>query len=124
MDFILFSVLHICYILLKKFYFILLLKIIKFHSIMHRVLQTVIDIKLDKTHFNRPASCFDKSDSLIGVQALFTDVSIFVLIIFPSDSRQNRDRPVGIAIGYGLDDRGVEVQVPVGSRIFSSPRLP
>jgi hypothetical protein len=29
---------------------------------------------------------------------------------------------VGIAIGYGLDDWGVRVQVPVGSRIFSSPR--
>jgi hypothetical protein len=28
---------------------------------------------------------------------------------------------VGIATGYGLDDRGVGIQVPVGSRIFSSP---
>jgi hypothetical protein len=26
--------------------------------------------------------------------------------------------------GYGLDDRGVGVRVPVGSRIFSSPRGP
>jgi hypothetical protein len=31
---------------------------------------------------------------------------------------------VGIATGYGLDDRGVGVQVAVGSRIFSSPRRP
>jgi hypothetical protein len=30
----------------------------------------------------------------------------------------------GIATGYGLDDQGVEVGVPVGSRIFSSPRRP
>jgi hypothetical protein len=30
----------------------------------------------------------------------------------------------GIATGYGLDDRGVGVRVPVGSRIFSSPRRP
>jgi hypothetical protein len=29
---------------------------------------------------------------------------------------------VGIATNYELDDRGVGVQVPVGSRIFSSPR--
>jgi hypothetical protein len=29
-------------------------------------------------------------------------------------------RPVGIATGYGLDDQGVGVQVPVGSRIFTS----
>jgi hypothetical protein len=31
---------------------------------------------------------------------------------------------VDIATGYGLDDRGVGVRVPVGSRIFSSPRRP
>jgi hypothetical protein len=29
-----------------------------------------------------------------------------------------------IATGYGLDDRGVGVPVPVGSRIFSFPRRP
>jgi hypothetical protein len=33
-----------------------------------------------------------------------------------------RDSAVGIAISYGLDDRGVGVRVSVGSRIFSSPR--
>jgi hypothetical protein len=32
--------------------------------------------------------------------------------------------PVGIATSYGLDDRGVGVRVPVGSRIFSSPNRP
>jgi hypothetical protein len=37
---------------------------------------------------------------------------------------QSRDREVGIAIGYGLDDRGVGIRVPVGSRISSSPRRP
>jgi hypothetical protein len=31
-----------------------------------------------------------------------------------------RDGVIGIATGYWLDDRGVEVRVPVGSRIFSS----
>jgi hypothetical protein len=31
---------------------------------------------------------------------------------------------VGIATGYGLDDRGFGVRVPVGSRMFSSPRRP
>jgi hypothetical protein len=34
------------------------------------------------------------------------------------------DSAVGIATGYGLDDRGVGVRAPVGSRIFSSPRCP
>jgi hypothetical protein len=32
----------------------------------------------------------------------------------------NRGSVVGIATGYGLDDRGVGVRVPVGSRIFST----
>jgi hypothetical protein len=32
-----------------------------------------------------------------------------------------QDRAVGIAIGYELDDRGVWVRVPVGSRIIFSP---
>jgi hypothetical protein len=31
---------------------------------------------------------------------------------------------VGSATGYGLDDGGVEVRVPAGSRIFSFPRRP
>jgi hypothetical protein len=35
-----------------------------------------------------------------------------------------RDSSVGIATTYGLDDRGVGFRVPVGSRIFSSPRRP
>jgi hypothetical protein len=36
----------------------------------------------------------------------------------------SRDSSVGIATGYGLDDRGVGVRVPVGSRIFCSPLRP
>jgi hypothetical protein len=39
-------------------------------------------------------------------------------------NRRNQDSVVGIATGYGLDDRGVGVRVPVGSRIFTSLRLP
>jgi hypothetical protein len=31
---------------------------------------------------------------------------------------------VGIATGYWLDDRGGGIRVPVGLRIFSSPRRP
>jgi hypothetical protein len=36
----------------------------------------------------------------------------------------SRDNVVGIASGYGLDDRGVGVRVPVGSRIFSTSSRP
>jgi hypothetical protein len=38
--------------------------------------------------------------------------------------KRSRSSVVGIATGYGLDDWGVEVRVPVGSRIFSSPNRP
>jgi hypothetical protein len=37
---------------------------------------------------------------------------------------RGRDSSVGIATGYRLDDRGVGVQVPVVSRIFSCPHRP
>jgi hypothetical protein len=37
---------------------------------------------------------------------------------------ENLGSAVGIATGYGLNDRGVGVRVPVGSRIFSCPRRP
>jgi hypothetical protein len=37
---------------------------------------------------------------------------------------RSQDSAVGIATGYGLDERGVGVRVSVGSRIFSSPRRP
>jgi hypothetical protein len=35
-----------------------------------------------------------------------------------------QDSVVGTATGYGLDDRGVGVRVPVGSRIFSTSSRP
>jgi hypothetical protein len=38
-------------------------------------------------------------------------------------SRDSVFSTVSTETGYGLDDRGVRVRVPVGSRIFSSPRL-
>jgi hypothetical protein len=33
----------------------------------------------------------------------------------------SRDSAVGIATSYWLDDRGVGVRAPVGSKIFTSP---
>jgi hypothetical protein len=41
-----------------------------------------------------------------------------------SNVQRSRDSSVGIATGYGLDDRGVGVRDPVESRIFSSPSRP
>jgi hypothetical protein len=31
---------------------------------------------------------------------------------------------VGVATGYGLNDRGVGVRVPLGAKIFTSPYRP
>jgi hypothetical protein len=45
-------------------------------------------------------------------------------IHFSMSRGRSQDSAVGIATGYGLDDREVGVRVPVGSRIFSSPRRP
>jgi hypothetical protein len=54
-----------------------------------------------------------------------TDIhAVLKIIFFLIGCLTSRDSLVGIAIGYGLDDRGVGVRVPVGSRIFSSPRRP
>jgi hypothetical protein len=36
----------------------------------------------------------------------------------------SRFSAVGIATGYGLDDRGVGVPVPVGPRVLTSPYRP
>jgi hypothetical protein len=47
----------------------------------------------------------------------------FSITVILTDCR-NRDIAAGIVTGYGLDDRGVGVRVPVRLRIFSSPRRP
>jgi hypothetical protein len=43
---------------------------------------------------------------------------------FSESGPRSRDSSVGIATGYGLDGRGVVARVPVGARIFYSPRRP
>jgi hypothetical protein len=46
-------------------------------------------------------------------------------MVFPDEiERGSQDSIVGIATGYGMDDRRVGVRVSVGSIIFSSPRRP
>jgi hypothetical protein len=53
-------------------------------------------------------------------------------LVIPADSSfgihfrwvQSRFSVVGIVTDYGLEDRGVWIRVPLGSRIFSSPRHP
>jgi hypothetical protein len=59
----------------------------------------------------RFAVCFHSVDIIVVQTAPCT--------LLYTQNRRSRDSLVGIATGYGLDER-----VPVGSRIFSSPRRP
>jgi hypothetical protein len=58
---------------------------------------------------------------LLRISCLADVVSLFVSWSLPS-KRSSLDSVVGIATGYGLDDRGVGVKL--GSRIFSSSHRP
>jgi hypothetical protein len=51
--------------------------------------------------------------TLWAFTACYMDSFTFIIII-----------SVGIAAGYGLEDRGVGVRVPVGARIICSPHHP
>jgi hypothetical protein len=57
--------------------------------------------------------CYDSNHSKLPVKIK----NLYIYII-------SRDSVIGRATGYGLHDRVVGVRVPVGSRIFSSPRRP
>jgi hypothetical protein len=54
----------------------------------------------------------------------FGDIRNYYKIVISKFEGRSRDSSVDIATGYGLDDQGVGVWVPVSSRIFSSPRRP
>jgi hypothetical protein len=51
-------------------------------------------------------------------------IGIALPYLFYLTMLRSRDSAVGIATGYELDDWVIGVRVPVGSRIFSSPRCP
>jgi hypothetical protein len=61
------------------------------------------------------------TDSLIKYCSL--DNVVGIATVYGLDVR-SQDSVVGIATRKGLEDRGVGVQVPVVSRIFSSPHRP
>jgi hypothetical protein len=62
-------------------------------------------------------------DSLRTLQFFFPYIFVRNLIKFCAPIK-SRDSAVGIATGCGLDDLGIEIRVPVGSRIFCSPLRP
>jgi hypothetical protein len=54
--------------------------------------------------------------------AVIWKLSVKIFYLLSSCAARSRDSAVGIATSYGLDDRGIGVRVPVGSRIFTSLR--
>jgi hypothetical protein len=64
------------------------------------------------------------SPNTSGSSANSHSATYSILINHPIFDARSRDSGVGTATGYELDDRWVGVRVPVGSRIFSSPRCP
>jgi hypothetical protein len=64
------------------------------------------------------------SDAILLKSYIIICYIIIIIIIIITIISRNRDSVAGIATGYGLEDRGIAVRVPVGSRIFSSPRRP
>jgi hypothetical protein len=70
--------------------------------------------------------CFptSKSSPIDSFRTLCWSDFLSVLLQTPFLFLISGDSVVGIATGYGLDDRGVGVPVPIGSRMLSSPRRP
>jgi hypothetical protein len=58
---------------------------------------------------------------ILGSESVKSLRSLYVRHAFITDAMMFRGSAVGIATGYGLDDRGIGVPVPVGATIFSSP---
>jgi hypothetical protein len=63
-------------------------------------------------------SLFPSRQRKISCIALALNLAVSCLVVL-----SNRVSIVGTVTAYGLDDREVGVRVPVGSRIFCSPRL-
>jgi hypothetical protein len=63
-----------------------------------------------------------RSERTLSCWWVFLYISKYFIFYTYCIDLRSRDSPVGIVTGYGLDDRGVGVRVPVGSRIFSSPQ--
>jgi hypothetical protein len=57
-----------------------------------------------------------RSGRLALIFLLASEFLIFIIYFVSCLSVSSRNSLVGIPTGYGLDDRGVEIRVPVGSK--------
>jgi hypothetical protein len=84
-----------------------------------------MDLRWALRGYESSASRFGRTDVNKEFQvSIAWEKQVIQLLLNLLTEIRSRDSAVGIATGYGLDDRGVGVRVPVGSRIFSSPRSP
>jgi hypothetical protein len=97
--------------------FLLLLCI--FSSVMSTLQNTQILLLLIFCLFRRTVLSGTRKDSTITLSCIKQIIFCYKLTLIKS-----QNSAIGIATGYGLDDRGVGVQVPVGLRIFTSPSRP
>jgi hypothetical protein len=58
------------------------------------------------------------------MDSLFLNIVSLCIYTYIYIHSERERETVGIATGYGPDDRGIGFRVPIGSRIFSSPRHP
>jgi hypothetical protein len=66
----------------------------------------------------------DDTREMLGLRATNAIALFELLLLITVVMVRSQDSAVGIATGYDMDDRQVWVRIPVGSRIFSSPRRP
>jgi hypothetical protein len=93
--------------------FVLHEKVHKHCSFLH------LPIPIDRRFFSLQF-VFIQSQLVFLVSSSPTRNSVFLVLI--SAKIRSRDSVVSIATGYGLDDRGIGVSLPVILRIFSSRR--
>jgi hypothetical protein len=87
----------------------------------HQPIKCMTRLDYVKTHAQLITRKFMQQTTIYTVEFSTVLTLDFVTVLV---HMRSLDSSVGIATGYGLDDRGVGVRVPVGSRFFSSPRRP
>jgi hypothetical protein len=90
-------------------------------EIERSVRQIARNVFLKCTYSVWSTHCGPCSSSLLAVRKEPTDVTS---MIFNVRDIMSRSSSVDTATGYELDDRGVGVRFPVGSRMFTSPYCP
>jgi hypothetical protein len=76
---------------------------------------------MPRAGFEPAIPMFERSKTVRALDhaAIGTGSNIIYFANYANSSSKNRDRSVGIVLGYGLDDRGSRVRFPAGAGNFS-----